>query len=107
MVNFIKSTTIVNGTKILLKETENLRIIDSLSFIPIPLCDFPKTFRITELKKGFFPHKFNKKENFSYKGTIPAESFYGIEHFSNKKLEEFNAWYTSVKDQVFDFKKKY
>ena len=104
--NFIKSTTIVNGTKILLIETEDLRIIDSLSFIPIPLCDFPKTFGITELKKGFFPHKFNKQENFSYIGTTPDKSFYGVEHFSNKKLEEFNIWYESVKDQVFDFKKE-
>ena len=90
----------------MLIETEDLRIIDSLSFIPIPLCDFPKTFGITELKKGFFPHKFNKQENFSYIGTTPDKSFYGVEHFSKKKLEEFNIWYESVKDQVFDFKKE-
>ena len=37
----------------------NLRFIDSLSFVAKPLRDFPKIFSIEEDAKGFFPHHFN------------------------------------------------
>ena len=36
----------------------NLRVIDSLNFLPMPLANFPKSFQLNELKKGFFPHFF-------------------------------------------------
>ena len=52
-----------NGSKVLQltysHEDTTLRFIDSLSFFQMPLSDFPKTFGLTELKKGHFPHLFN------------------------------------------------
>ncbi len=42
--------------------TFKIKFIDSLSFIPMRLADFPKTFGIDELAKGYFPHLFNRKE---------------------------------------------
>ena len=54
-----KPSPLMNGSKILSIVLRNVKIIDSLSFLPMALEKFPKTFDIKELKKGFFPHEFN------------------------------------------------
>ena len=38
------------------------KFIDSYMFIQLPLASFPKTFGLTELKKGYFPHLLTCKE---------------------------------------------
>ena len=45
-----------NGAKLLQVTMDTIKFIDSLSFFQMPLSAFPKTFGLTELKKGFFPH---------------------------------------------------
>ncbi len=52
-------TIIKKGSKILSIEFRNVKLIDSMSFLNMPLSNFTKAFDIKELKKGFFPHKFN------------------------------------------------
>ena len=47
------------GTKILSLTSDRLTFKDSLCFLPFPLANFPATFGIHELCKGFFSHKFN------------------------------------------------
>ena len=44
-----------NGAKILQLKVGGIRFIDSLSFFQMPLSAFPKTFGLSELKKGYFP----------------------------------------------------
>jgi hypothetical protein len=46
----------MRGAKILTMYVPMLKIklIDSLSFIPMRLADFPKTFGLNELAKGYF-----------------------------------------------------
>lgn len=52
-------------------------MIDSHNFVQTPLSAFPKTFHLTELKKGYFPHLFNTKENEHYVGPVPpAKKYY-------------------------------
>ena len=51
---------IMNGSKIISLVFRKIKIIDSVSFIPMPLDKFSKTFGIKELSKGYFPHEFNK-----------------------------------------------
>ena len=70
-----------------------IRFIDSLSFFQMPLSDFPKTFGLTELKKGHFPHLFNTPENQTYVGPIPDKSFYMPDGMSIKKRQECDSWY--------------
>ena len=41
----------------------NIRMIDSLNFIPMPLADMSNAFGEIELAKGYFSHLFNLKEN--------------------------------------------
>ena len=58
----------MNGTKIMSLEAPSLRVrmIDSINFVPLLLKLFPKTFGLEEMKKGWFPHLFNKPENLLY-----------------------------------------
>jgi len=65
-----------NGCKLLEVKHDSIRFIDSISFFQMPLSAFPKTFGLTELKKGYFPHKFNIPENQEYVGPIPAIDYY-------------------------------
>jgi hypothetical protein len=53
-----------------------IKFIDSLSFITMRLADFPKTFGLNELAKGYFPHLFNRKENKNYVGPLPPSPYY-------------------------------
>ena len=97
----------MRGTKIVTITFRGIKYIDSASFIPMPLDKFPKTFGLSELKKGFFPHKFNTPENKNYVGPYPVKEYYCSEYFSNSKKEEFDKWYEQQKDKVFDFRKEF
>ena len=92
------------GTKILSIEFKNVRVIDSYSFLPMPLSAFSSTFQISEVKKGYFPHYFNTLDNQSYIGEYPDPKYYGIKYFSKSKRDEFKLWYESVKSSTFNFK---
>ena len=98
---------ISNGTKLLSITFRTIKIIDSACFLPMPLEKFPKTFELRELKKGFFPHSFNKPENSDYIGLYPDIRYYKPEFFSAQKKSEFESWYGSVKMDPFDFKHEF
>jgi hypothetical protein len=84
----------------------SIKIIDSLNFIPSSLAKFPKTFNLTELKKGYFPHKFNNLDNQNYIGLLPSKEFYGYEYMSDKDSKEFLIWHDINKDKNFNFKEE-
>lgn len=88
-----KSDQITVGTKIPSLTSEQLTFKDSLCFLPFPLANFPATFRINKLCKGFLPHKFNTLENQDYKGSMPDPIYYDPEGMSAKKKIEFERWY--------------
>ena len=96
---------IVNGAKILSLEIPNVKFIDSMNFFPMALSNFPKTFGIRELKKGFFPHFFNIQENQNYVGYMPDKSYYDPDGMSPARKEEFLKWYDEKVSQryVFNF----
>ena len=108
--NAIKYEVILRGAKILSMTIPmfNIKFIDSLNFIPMSLSQFPKTFGMSELCKGYFPHLFNKEENQNYVGPIPDVDHYSPNTMKPEAREAFLAWH---KDQVesnylFDFKKE-
>ena len=82
-----------NGDKVLQLQVGRIRFIDSLSFFNIPLSSFPKTFGLTELRKGFFPHFFNTPEHQNYVGPLPDRQMYNPDDFYTKMREEFDRWY--------------
>ena len=105
----VKPSIIHNGQKIMQLEVKhgyNIRLIDIFSFTLIPLKDFPKTFGLTELTKGHFPHKFNTAENQNYVGPHPDKSYYGYSDMKKEDRQKFDEWYKTTKDKTFDFKQE-
>ena len=100
---------IYNGSKIMYMSVEkdlHIKVIDSLNFLPMKLSALPKAFGLKELKKGWFPHFFNTRDNQQYKGPYPVPKYYGIDFMSTKEREEFLKWHEDKKDEVFDFRKE-
>ena len=96
------------GAKILSLEIPDVKFIDSLNFFPMPLSNFPKTFGIPELKKGFFLHFFNTQENQIYIGYMSDKKLYDPDGMSPSRKQEFLTWYEDKVQQryVFDFEKE-
>ena len=95
-----------NGCKLLEVKHDRLRFIDSLSFFQMPLSAFPKTFGLTELCKGYFPHKFNHPDHQTYVGPVPALDYYMPETLSPQDRQALEMWHQQQRDQVFDFQKE-
>ena len=65
----------------------------------------PKAFGLTEQAKGYFPHFFNRAENWNYRGPYPSVEEYGIHSMSTNDCENFLHWYHSRRDD-FDFQQQ-
>ena len=72
------------------------------------LANFPKTFGIDELAKGYFPHLFNKKENETYVGPIPPSPYYNPNGMSPNEREKFLEWHNGLKENnyIFNFEQE-
>ena len=99
---------LVNGAKILFMSVGKIKFKDSLCFLPMTLSAFSETFGLTELKKGFFPHFFNRSENQQYVGPLPEPHYYDPDGMSPQRKKEFEDWYKQRKEEenVFDFQKE-
>ena len=108
--NGVIPDVIMCGAKILSMYVPMLKIkfIDSLSFIPMRLADFPKTFGLTELVKGYFPHLFNKRENRDYVGPLPPSPYYYPDGMSFPDREKFMEWHSKLRadNYVFNFQEE-
>jgi DNA polymerase type B, organellar and viral len=84
-----------------------IRIIDSLNFLPMALSQFSKAFNIPTTK-GYFPHFFSRPEIFDYIGKIPDEKMYGIGNMKPSQYKEFKIWYEQQKNSqtVFNFREQ-
>ena len=111
MNNSLNPETIYSGNKIIMMKVRKfgIRFIDSFNFIPQPLKAFPKTFGLSELKKGYFQHYFNKPCNQDYVGRpLPPKRHYGVNQMRSKERKEFLQWYNQKKAEgyVFDMRKE-
>lgn len=100
---------VVNGAKILSLSIHNEEIVfkDSMCFFPMPLSAFPKSFGLTEQKKGFFPHFFNTRANQVYIGPLPNKEYYDPSGMSEKRAKAFHQWYESHDpDYVFNLQEE-
>ena len=70
-------------------EKFKIRFIDSINFIQSKLADSPKTFGLTEMKKGYFPHFFNVPENQDYVGPNPDINYYGSDQIMSDNRKKF------------------
>ncbi|XP_028393188.1 uncharacterized protein LOC114517600 [Dendronephthya gigantea] len=103
----IVPSVILRGAKLLTINVPmfNIKFIDSLCFIPMKLANFPKTFGMTELAKGYFPHLFNTAENQTYVGPIPPSAFYYPDGMTPSEKEKFLSWHGNLQENnyVFNF----
>ncbi|KAF0691466.1 Uncharacterized protein FWK35_00036758, partial [Aphis craccivora] len=65
------------------------------------LSDFPKTFGLTEAKKGYFPHFFNTPENQSYIGPLPNKSVFMTIYWQSDLSNSTIAVVKNVKREKF------
>jgi hypothetical protein len=100
---------IYSGSKIMsmsIGDTLNIRVIDSLNFLPMKLAALPKAFGLKELKKGYFPHFYNLAENQNYVGPYPEAHFYGVNFMAASDRLDFLKWHKSNETSIFDFRKE-
>ena len=98
---------IYNGSKIMYMMVEkdlHIKVIDSLNFLPMKLSKLPKAFGFKELKKGWFPHFFNTRDNQEYLGPYQDSKYYRCNYMGHEKREECVAWLDSKKNCVSDFR---
>ena len=55
----------------------HIKVIDILNFLPMKLPALPKAFGLEGLKKGWFHHHFNTRENQNYVRPYPEATYYG------------------------------
>jgi hypothetical protein len=94
------------GTKLKHMEIEHVRFIDSYSFLTVPLSAFPKTFGLSELSKGYFPHLFNRPENQNYSGAFPTPDTYIPDSMSPSNYDKFKVWYSNESHGTFNFREE-
>lgn len=58
-----KPEVIMNGSKIQVIKHSNITILDSLNFFSCKLSALPEMFQLNFESKGYFPHFFNKQNN--------------------------------------------
>ena len=101
---------IMRGAKILSLNVPvfDIKFVEWLCFIPMRLANFPKTFGLNELAKGFFPHYFNIKANQNYEGPLPDASYYNPDGMTSDNRTKFYAWYNELKanNQIFNFQEE-
>ncbi|XP_052125924.1 uncharacterized protein LOC127749915 [Frankliniella occidentalis] len=104
----LKPEITLQGAKIICLKIGNFKFIDSLMFLPMPLAAMPKSFGLTELKKGHWCYLANRSEFYSYVGPMLDKKYYCSSGMKDKAYYEFEQWY---KDQVennyvFNFRKE-
>ena len=100
---------IYNGSKIMYMTVErslHIKVIDSLNFLPMKLSALPKAFGLEELKKGWFLHHLNTRENQNYVGPYPEATYYGHDFMGEKERNDLLEWLSERKDEMFDFRKE-
>ena len=105
----IAPKVIYRGSKIVAAHVTgrfNIRLIDSLNFLPMPLSAMPKVFGLQGIKKGTFPHWFNKKCNYSYEGPYPEPQYYGADNMKPEARESFLLWHSEQAGKKFNFMKE-
>ena len=108
--NGLVPEVIMRGAKILTLNVPllNIKFVDSLCFIPMRLANFPKTFGLSELAKGYFSHHFNIEANQNYEGPLPDASYYNPDSMSPGDRTKFYAWHNELKDSnyIFNFQEE-
>ena len=98
----------MNGGKIMQLDvpTFGIKFRDSYSFCPQSLATWPKTFGLTEVAKGTFPHRFNQAKHWNKVVPCPNHADFGVESMRLAQKTDFLAWYDldkAAKNDKYNF----
>ncbi len=98
----------LQGGKILCLELKgwNIKFIDSLSFLCMPLSNFSATFNLPLVTKGTFPHSFNKPQNYNYVGKLPDLEHFEPDSLKPKQRADLLEWHAAHKNDPFNFREE-
>ena len=100
---------IYNGGKILSLDVPwaEMKFLDSLNFMAMPLAKLPGCFNISDVKKGYFPHFFNMPSNYEYGSNewegIPDTKFYDPDGMDPKSRIHFEKWHAEKVKEGYHF----
>ena len=99
---------IPNGSKVMCIKLKRLsiRVIDSINFLQIALGKLSAWFEFKELKKSYFPHLFNTRDNQNYEGRLPAIQFHSPGNMTAAARQAFLEWHKQHEDDEFIFQKE-
>ena len=119
LYNYLLGNSIVpqimfKGTKIMFCHVShglNITLLDSLNFLPMALAKLPKSFGLSEMKKGYFPHLYHTLDLFTqpkrlHLKHLPPAHYYDPESMPSNKRQDFYQWYQTHQHQPFDFWKE-
>jgi hypothetical protein len=107
--------TIYSGTRLLeftVKKSESsktpfFRGIDTAAFFLAPLKSLPKQFGLDlDVKKGYFPYRFDSPPNWNYCGSFPDLDFFEPSKMSESACTELKEWYSLQAQNEFHFRKE-
>jgi DNA polymerase type B, organellar and viral len=107
-----RPTVLMRQKNILSIRIDEYSFIDSLNFFQTALSKLPDMLDLNidgkKLKKSWFPHLFNRPDNYGYVGVMPDVSFYGPDSFSVADRAEFMLWYKHkiAKGKIYNFRKQ-
>ena len=85
----------------------NILFLDTYKFFPQSLASLPKRFNLEE-SKGYFPHPFNRPENFNLvRKSLPPLQDYQSERDSDEVRKAKEKWWTEVKSMEPEFSFNY
>ncbi len=103
---------VFDGSRLVVLRLPELKIsfLDSLRYIPLRLKDFPSRFptAMDGVRKGEFPHAFNKPKNFFYRGKIPPIRYF-LDSFATKdKSKEVRRYHRKFRrsGKTWDFQRE-
>ena len=104
----VKPEVIMNGNTILRMKVGRVTFLDSYQFLHMRLANFPDTFGLTEMKKGYFPHLANTLANQKYVGSYFPVNMYNPGQMSVKDREVFLAWHKGKFESgaIFDYRQE-
>ena len=80
---------------------------DSMSYLAMPLSRMPKTFGMTDMTKGYFPHFFNTEANqHTVLPHLPEAHYYDPDNMHTEQREAFYALYQTHASDPFDFQEE-
>ena len=82
-------------------EEVSISFHDSMSFFNTSLAKLAKDFGLDE-DKGYFPHKFPKRNNREYNDKYPDKQYYDYYKKSVKEIITFDEWYEPLMKNTFN-----